>query len=135
VPLGALFAAAILLIFDKLGDGAGTFAKYWSAACNIAVVVAIGSAVKAVIVLLRGTDSFQITQDLQHLVPSLIMLAPGASAKVGVFLSAITPFTLWACALNALALRVIGNTRPVLAWAGAAVLLLLPAVLASLATR
>jgi hypothetical protein len=135
VPLSSLLAAVTLLIFDKIGSGVGTFAKYWAAACNIAVPFAIGSAVKAIIVLLRGADSFATAQDMQRVIPSLALLAPGTSAKLAILLSAITPFALWGFGLNVLTLRVIGNARPIAAWIAAIVLLLLPAVFLSLGVR
>jgi Yip1 domain len=136
VPLGALLAAVALLLFDKIGGGTGRFASYWAAACNIAVPsFALGSAAKAAIVLLRGVDSFTATSDLQRVIPSLAMLVPGANVKLAIVLSAMTPFAIWGLGLNALALRVIGGVRPIAAWAGAIVLLLIPAVLAFLGVK
>src|SRR5579875_1664243 len=38
VPIICLIEALIMLVFDKLGHGEGSFAKYFAASCNIAIV-------------------------------------------------------------------------------------------------
>jgi hypothetical protein len=136
VPIFAVIGAAVLLLFDKIGGGQGTFGKYWAAACNIAIPsYALAVIVSALIVFVRGADSFGSMQEVQAAVPSLAMLAPGAGLKLVAFLGTITPFTLWGAYLNVMAMRIIGNTRPVPAWIGALLILVLPGLLASAGAR
>lgn len=131
VPLAALIAAVVMLIFDKISHGQGSFAKYWAAACNIGVPsFAIGSIIGAIIVLIRGADSYPNMQAVQQGVLSLAMVAPGAGAKLTAFLSTLTPFTFWGLGLNVLAMRVIGRVGAVPAWLAALVLLILPGLFA-----
>src|SRR5215469_6015827 len=83
-PILCLIEGVIMLIFDKLGRGEGSFAKYFAAACNIAVpVVGIGTLINALIVVMRGPASFTTTQAVQGAMPSLAMLAPGVTGKLG----------------------------------------------------
>lgn len=136
MPFAALIAAIVLLIFDKIGQGEGSFAKYWAAACNIGVpTLALGSIVTAIIVLIRGADSFGTTLEVQQVLPTLAMLAPAASPKLGAFLAAISPFSLWGAGLNVAALRIIGKVAALPAWLGALVLLFVPAFLAFAGAR
>jgi len=131
VPFGALVATVLMLIFDKIGHGEGSFLKYWAASCNIAIPsFALGSAVAAIIVLVRGADSFPTLQSVQEAVPSLAMVAPGAGAKTTAFLATITPFTLWGVGLNVAAMRIIGRVQAVPAWLAALVILIVPALFA-----
>jgi hypothetical protein len=132
VPVFVLISSVVFLIFDKLGHGSGSFSQYWAAACNIAVPgSAFGSIVLALIVSIRGADSYNTIQEVQQSVPSLAMLAPGAGTKVTAFLGVITPFTLWAMVLAVLALLTIGKVGKFQAWLAALVMLLVPGLLAA----
>ncbi len=131
VPLFVLISAVVFLIFDKLGRGTGSFGQYWAAACNIAVISAIGSIIMALIVSIRGADSFTTAQSVQQSVPSLAMLAAGAGVKLTGFLSVITPFTLWAASLAVVALTTIGKVGKLQAWLAAIVMLIVPGLLAA----
>lgn len=132
VPFATLIAAVVLLIFDKIGRGEGSFGKYWAAACNISIpTLVLGGIISTVIVLVRGADSFGTMQAIQQATPSLAMVVPGAGTKLTAFLSAITPFSLWGVGLNVAAMRIIGRAAPFSAWLAALILLLVPALLAS----
>jgi len=132
IPLILLFAAVVMLIFDKIGHGVGSFAKYWAAACNIAIPgLALASALSAIIVYLRGVDSFATEQSVSLALPSLAWLAPNAGAKLAAFLGTVTPFSLWAVGLNVGAMRIIGKVSAVPAWLAALVMLLVPALFAA----
>jgi hypothetical protein len=131
VAFGALVAALVMLVFDKVGRGEGSFSRYWAAACNIGVpALGIGTVVAAVIVLVRGAESFTNVQAVQAAVPSLAMVAPGASQKLTAFLTTLTPFTLWGLALNVVAMRVIGRVGTLPAWLAALVIFLVPGLFA-----
>jgi hypothetical protein len=135
-PLVALLSAIVMLIFDKIGRGDGSFAKYWAAACNIAVPgFAVASLLSAVIVLVRGMDSFATEQAVQSAIPSLALFAPGSNVKLIAFLATITPFSLWALGLNVAAMRIIGKVSVVPAWLAALVMLLVPAISAAVGTK
>ena len=131
VPFGCGISALVMLIFDKIGRGEGVFAKYWAAACNIAVVAGIGSLITGIIAAARGAASFPTVESVQQALPTLALVAPGAGVKVVGFLAAITPFSLWSAALVFVAISTIGRTSRVPAWLGAATLLLVPALIAA----
>ncbi|HUA08634.1 MAG TPA: hypothetical protein VMA98_05115 [Candidatus Acidoferrales bacterium] len=133
-PIFVLFAVligtVIMVIFNALGRGDGSFGKYWAAQSNITLIAALGSLVLALIVALRGADSYTTAQSVQESIPSLGMLAPG-TGKLHAFLSAFTPFSIWASALVIAALAVTGRVARVQAWLGGILTLLLPALIAA----
>ncbi|HEY5339854.1 MAG TPA: hypothetical protein VIK27_02415 [Candidatus Aquilonibacter sp.] len=124
----ALLGAVVLLVFNALGHGDGTFAKYWAAQWNIALVTVLGSVAVAVIVFVRAVDSFNSSVAVQTAVPSLAMLVPATSVKLHTFLAFFTPFSLWATGLEIAALATIGNVPRIPAWLGGILTLLLPAI-------
>lgn len=131
VPIYCLIEAVIMLVFDKLGRGDGTFTKYFAAACNIAVPVAgIGGLINSLIVVMRGPATFTTAQSVQTAVPSLAMLAPGVTGKLGAFLATFTPFTIWATALSILAMLIVGRVPKLQAWLAGIVLFLVPSLIA-----
>lgn len=131
VPVYCLIEAVIMLIFDKLGHGEGSFAKYFAASCNIAVPVAgIGGLIDALIVIMRGAGSFNSPQAIQTAIPSLAMLAPGVGGKLGAFLTTFTPFTIWATGLSIAAMLIIGRVPKLQAWLAGIVLFLIPSLIA-----
>ena len=132
VPFGALISAVIMLVFDKIGRGDGSFGKYWAAACNIALVTSgLGSLVLAVIVLARGAASFDTMQSVQQALPTLALLVPASSVKLSAFLGAVSPFSLWAVFLTATAVSTIGRANKTSAWLAGITLLLVPALIAA----
>jgi hypothetical protein len=131
VAFAALVAAVVMLVFDKVSHGEGSFSRYWAVACNIGVpVLGIGSIVSAIIVVARGADSFASVQAVQQAVPSFAMLAPGASPKLTALLATLTPFMLWGLGLNVFAMRVVGRVSTVPAWLAGIVILLIPGLFA-----
>lgn len=136
VPILVLINAVVMLVFDKLGKGSGSFAQYFAAASNIAVPAALGSVIAAIIVLIRGVDSFNSVSAVQNAVPTLALLAPlGAAPKLVAFLSVFTPFSLWAMVLVAVAMLTIGRTPKLQAWLAAVLLIVVPAFIATLGAR
>jgi Yip1 domain len=136
IPIYCLIEAVVMLIFDKLGHGEGSFAKYFAACCNIAVPVAgIGSLVNALVVVLRGPETFNSAQAVQTAIPSLAMLAPGATGKLGAFLATITPFNIWAAGLSIAAMLIIGRVPKLQAWLAGIVLFLIPSLIAVASAR
>ncbi len=131
VPLYCLIEAVVMLIFNAIGRGQGSFVKYFAAACNIAVPVAgIGGLVLAAIVLMRGSDSFQSAQSVQWAMPSLAFIAPDGNVKLTAFLATITPFAIWAFVLSIAAMLIIGRIPKLQAWLAGIVLFLVPALFA-----
>jgi hypothetical protein len=131
VPFYCLIETVVMLIFDKLGHGEGSFAKYFAAACNIAVPAAgIATLINALIVIIRGPASFMTPQAVQGAMPSLAMLAPGVTGKLGAFLGTFTPFTIWATGLSVAAMLIIGRVPKLQALLAGIVLFLIPSLLA-----
>jgi hypothetical protein len=131
IPIVCLIEALIMLVFNALGKGEGNFVKYFAAQTNIAVVASVGTLINAVIVIVRGPESFNTMRDIQMAVPSLAMLSPGAGVKLVTFLGVFTPFSLWATGLAILAMLTIGKVPKLQAWLAGAALILFPALLAA----
>jgi len=130
VPIFVLFDAVVMLIFDKIGHGEGSFVKYFAAASNIAVPACLGTLLGGIIVTIRGASSFDSMASTQNVLPNLSLLAPGAGPKLAAFLSVFTPFTIWATVLAAVAILVIGRTGKVPAILAALVMMCVPALFA-----
>ncbi|MBV8639594.1 MAG: YIP1 family protein [Candidatus Eremiobacteraeota bacterium] len=135
VPIFVLIDAVVMLIFDKLGKGEGTFVQYFAAASNIAVPASLGPVTLAIVALIRGADSFTSVQSVQNALPTLALFAQGASPKVVAFLSVFTPFSLWATGLVIAAVSIIGRTPKLQAWLAGAILIIVPALLATLGAQ
>ncbi len=135
VPLFVLIQAVVMLIFDKLGKGEGTFVQYFAAASNVAVAASFGPLVAAIIMLIRGTDSFNSMQAVANALPTLALLAPGASPRLAAFLAVFTPFSLWATGLAIAAMLIVGHTRKLQAWLAGILLIVIPGLLATLGAR
>jgi len=131
VPIGNLVSAAVMSLFNSLGRGEGSFAKYWAASCNIGVVAwGVYSIVLAIVVLARGADSFNTSMSVQQAIPSLAMLVPGASAKLTAILYPFNPITLWGVVLVSLAMETIGRVPRLQAWLAGITMFLLPIAIA-----
>jgi hypothetical protein len=127
IPIANLIAAAIMALFNSLGRGEGSFAKYWAAACNIGVVgFGLYSIVLAGVILARGADSFNSPQALAGAMPSLAMLAPEGAVKLTTILTYFNPVTLWATGLTILAMLTIGRVPKLQAWLTGIVLFFIP---------
>ncbi len=106
-PLAMLVTTVVMLVFNAIGRGSGTFAALWAAAANIAVpTLALSGVVLAAIVLLRGADSFNSPMAIVTALPSLAWIVPSGSAKLTAFLGSISVFQLWGAVLIYLAMRV-----------------------------
>ena len=139
-PLLAIIASVIqtivMLIFKALGKGSATFATIWASAVNIQIpTLAINALVTAVIVMLRGADSFNTPGEIQTALPSLGMLADPAQIKLHAFLSAINPFTLWGLGLTVGAMAIAARMSRGWSWATGVVWLLIAASLITVAAR
>ncbi len=130
VIIAVLIGTIVMVIFNAIGRGDGTFGKYWAAQCNIAVIAGLGALVLAVIVLIRGPDSFNTTQSVQEAMPNLGALIPG-TGKLHAFLSVFTPFSIWAMGLGIAALSIVGRVPRVPAWLGGILTLVLPGLIAA----
>ncbi len=136
VPIICLIEAVVMLIFNALGRGQGSFAKYWAASCNIAVIGGgISAVVNAIVVSLRGAESFNSPQSVQQAIPSLAMVVPNASTKVTALLASVTPFTIWATALAITAMLVIGRVGKVQAWLAGIIMFVIPALFAVMGAK
>jgi hypothetical protein len=106
-PVAIFFTTIVMLVFNAVGRGSASFSMLWAAAANVSVpTLGLAGAVLAVIVLLRGADSFGSTMAVTEALPSLAWLAPSAGAKVVAFLSAFSVFQIWGAVLLYIAMRV-----------------------------
>src|SRR5580698_2361229 len=62
IPIVVLFfsliEALIMLVFNAMGRGSGTFKTLWASSVNIGIIYGISQIVGMAVVLLRGADSF-----------------------------------------------------------------------------
>jgi hypothetical protein len=136
LPIIVFVQTIIMLVFNAIGRGSASFASLWAASANIAVAsLGLGAVVAAILVTLRGADTFAHPLDVQTAMPSLALLAPGAALKLHAFLAAFTPFSLWGCFLIATAMMVTARVSPAIAWTTGIVMLLVGGGLFALGAR
>jgi hypothetical protein len=134
--IGILVSTIIMLIFKLIGKGDAPFRSLWAAAANIAVpVLGLYMIVTAIVILVRGPDSFSSQADVQTAMPSLALLVPFSAVKLHAFLAMINPFTLWGCFLMATAMTIVARVSRGVAWAAGIVQVLVSAGLLALAAR
>jgi hypothetical protein len=136
LPIVILVQTIVMLIFKAAGRGSATFASLWAASTNIVVVsLGLGAIVLALVVALRGADSFERPLDVQTAMPSLALLAPAAPLKVHAFLAAFTPFSLWGCFLIATSMMLTARVSRPIAWATGIVMLFVGASFFAMGAR
>ncbi|HTA39909.1 MAG TPA: hypothetical protein VK760_12575, partial [Candidatus Acidoferrales bacterium] len=83
LPIAMLFFsliyAVIMLAFNALGHGSGTFKTLWASSVNIGIIYGLSQIVGMAVVLLRGVDSFATQGDVLRSVPSLALVAPAGT--------------------------------------------------------
>ncbi|MBV8581545.1 MAG: YIP1 family protein [Candidatus Eremiobacteraeota bacterium] len=136
VPIGVLLVGLIqgliMLIFNAAAKGDGSFKKYFALSVTVGIVgYGLGSLATGIIVLLRGSNSFETSAAIQGVLPSLALLAPGASKVLSGFLGAVNVFTIWATVLTAYGMTTIGRVSRAPAWAAAITMLIITALFAA----
>ncbi len=127
----SLIETLIMLVFNALGRGSGTFKTLWASSVNIGVIYGLSQIVGMVVVLLRGADSFASAGDVQRAIPSLALLAPaGAGIKLVAFLAAINPFTLWSIVLVMMTMTIVARVPKFQAWLTGILCRVLPTLIA-----
>ncbi len=122
--LGAV-QALVMTIANAIGKGDGAFLKYFALSVTVSVVgIGLAALVVGLIVVLRGTASFDDMKAVQSAAPGLALLAPGAHGALRGFLEGLTVFNLWATALLALGMTVVGRLPRPVAWTAAGLMLL-----------
>jgi hypothetical protein len=136
VLFGVLLQAVILTICNMAGRGTAPFRKLWAVAVNIAIpLLALNTVVAAIIVLVRGSQSFDSPTALQAVMPSLGYLVPASSLKLHTFLSFFNPFTLWGTGLIVAAMVIVAGVSRLWAWITGIAWLLLDALLVAFLAR
>ncbi len=136
VPIGILVVGLvqglIMLIANAAARGDGSFKKLFALSVTISVVgIGLNSIVLAVIVMVRGANSFETTTAITSSLPSLALLAPGAHGALAGFLGAMNVFNLWATGLLALGMARVARIPGGAAWGTAIVMLLVAASFAA----
>ncbi len=127
----SLIEALIMLVFNAMGRGSGTFKTLWASSVNIGIIYGISQIVGMAVVLLRGADSFATAGEVQRAVPSLALLAPaGAGIKLVAFLATITPFSIWSIVLVMMTMTIVARVPKLQAWLAAILCWVLPALIA-----
>ncbi len=112
-----LLNTALMLLAKVIGKGDGTFKTLWSGSMNVLVPsYALAQIVLAIVVLLRGPDTFNSFLDLARALPGLGTLTPGLSGIAGGFFAAISVFAIWGLILNAYMVRIVGRASAGVAW-------------------
>jgi hypothetical protein len=121
----------IMAIFNAAGKGQAAFGKLWAAAMNICVIYGIGQIVAAVMVVVRGPDSFNSAAEVQRALPSLAMAVPaGSDVHLLALLATVNPMVIWSVILISMAMRYTAKVAAGPAWSAAIVSYLLPALMA-----
>ncbi len=132
VFIGVLIQTVVLLIFNAIGRGSGTFKTLWASAWNVAITAGIASVLLGVIVMLRGADSFVTQTSVQGAMPSLALIAPHLG-KLTNFLGAFTAFSLWGAWLIVQAMLFVARTPKGIAWTTGIISVIIPALFTLLA--
>jgi hypothetical protein len=136
VLFASLFTAVLLLIFNAIGGGDGNFKRFWALAVNVAFInFGIGYLLIGVLGYFRGPDTFATQRDVTASLPNLSWLVPGAGVKLGTFLGAFNPFSVWSLILLALGMEEAAHVKRAVAWGGAIALLLIGAILGGLTAK
>lgn len=130
-PIGVLFfvflQTIVMSIFNAVGKGQASFAKLWAASMNICVLYGIGQIVTAIVVFLRGPDTFNSAAEVQRGLPSLALIAPsGSDVHLMAFLATINPIVIWSIVLVSMAMRYIAKVSAGPAWGAAIFAYLVP---------
>lgn len=136
VPISLLLIGAVqalaMTIANAASRGDGSFGKYFALSVTIMIVgTGLSSLVLALIVAIKGPSAFESPNAIQSAIPSLGLLAPGLRGALGAFLGALNVFYLWATALLAIGMTVVGRVKAGAAWSTAIVLLLFTAAFAA----
>lgn len=130
--VASLLNAVILLGANALGRGTGDFKHLFAGSMAITVPsFGVFSVVLGIICRILGPDHFATVADMYRAVPSLALVAPGATERLGAFLAGIQIFSLWGCGLNILMMRVLAGVRNAMAWVVPLLILLGAALLQS----
>jgi hypothetical protein len=134
--IAMLVQSLIMLVFKALGKGDAPFRALWAVAVNVAVpVLALNALITAVIVIVRGADSFNSPAEVQTAMPSLALLVPASAIKLHGFLAEFNPFTLWGCGLTIAAMTIVARVPRAWAWATGIAGLLIAGGLIAMAAR
>jgi hypothetical protein len=98
-------------------------------------LIALNGIVTTIIVLVRGSQSFDSPAALQTAMPSLGYLVPISSLKLHTFLTFFNPFTLWGTGLVVATMAIVAGVSRVWAWTTGIVWLLFNALLVALLAR
>lgn len=130
-PLGVFFfvflQTIVMSVFNAIGRGQAGFGNLWAASMNICVLYGIGQIVTAIVVFLRGPDSFNSAGEVQRGLPSLASIAPaGADVHLVAFLATVNPIVIWAIVLVSMAMRYTAKVAAGPAWGAAIFAYLVP---------
>lgn len=132
ILLLAVIQGLVMTVANAIAKGDGSFGKYFALSVTVAVVgLGLASIVTALIVVLRGAGSFDDMKAVQGAVPSLATLVPGSHGALHGFLEGLSVFNLWATALLALGMTVVGRIPRSAAWTTAGLMLLVAALAAA----
>jgi hypothetical protein len=136
VLFGVFLQALIMAICNMAGRGTAPFRRLWAVAVNIAIpLIAINGVVVTIIVVVRGSQTFDSPVALQTVMPSLGYLVPMSSLKLHTFLTFFNPFTLWGTGLIIAAMTIVAGVSRLWAWLTGVIWLLVNAGLVALLAR
>jgi hypothetical protein len=125
LAIGCALEAAIMLVANAIGNGDGTFKKFWALAVNAAVVgTGIASLAWLAIILLRGADGFASAAEVSNALPGLGTFVPPEAKAAAAFFGALNVFTIWDAMLLAGGMTIVARLPNRTAIAAAAVILL-----------
>jgi len=125
LAIGCALQAAVMLAANTIGNGDGSFKKFWALAVNAAVVgTGIAAFALLAIVLLRGTDGFASPAEIANALPGLGTFVPPEAKAAAAFFGALNVFAIWDAVLLAAGMRIVARLPRKTAIGAAAVILL-----------
>jgi hypothetical protein len=109
LPIISLCQALVMLLVNAIARGDGTFKKFFALSVNVSIIYGISTILLGLIIMLRGADSFNSQADIYAGLPSLALLAPGASKGLTAFLGQLNVFTIWSTVLLVMGMGIIAR--------------------------
>lgn len=136
VPIVILVEAAILFGVRSAVGSTAAFGQLFSLSTHVQfIATGVGSIVLGAVVALHSPDSYRTQSDFVSSIPTAAWLVPGASLKVTTFLSALSPFSIWATVVLAFGLTAVAAIPRGIAWITAVALLVAGAAWAAAFAR
>ena len=110
VTFGVVLAAGLTLLIQPVVRAKGTISEWWTIVNEIAVIkLGLSTLFLAIIVVLRGSSSFDSPPAIYDAMPSAAWLFSDGSSSFLRFMGLLDPFNIWTVGLFFVAFRRVGR--------------------------